>query len=246
MPNEPFSRRRGYRSDPPIEFVEELPKNLRSPILDIAVRHVASKPLLDIVTRVLDPYGTNPKKSGSSTVFFVRDRNLLEAREAVSICPWYSVYDITEALYRHLQRQDSRPGIPVEGAPHAPAFERQMNAYFVAAGIGWQLANGEIVRRGEEAFEAVVKTAQAEAETAGRPTAARRIREALQDLSRRPEPDYAGAVSHALSALEAIAKDVTAQGTLTLGQLIAQGKLSCHPLREYPSIGKVCVEVCQR
>ena len=74
-------------------------------------------------------------------------------------------------------------------------FEAAVNRFFKHHGIGWQLVNGEIVTRGEEAFETTVNTARAEPEQAGRPTAARRIHEALQDLSRRPEADYVGAIS---------------------------------------------------
>ena len=45
-------------------------------------------------------------------------------------------------------------------------------------------------------------------------------------FSRRPDADYAGGISHALAALEAVAKDVTGQENLTLGQVIAQGRLN--------------------
>jgi hypothetical protein len=78
--------------------------------------------------------------------------------------------------------------------PKAPAFEQAINDFFATKGIGWQLVNGEIVVRGTEAFEATVKTAKTALEDSGRPTAAQHIHEALQALSRRPEPNLPGAV----------------------------------------------------
>ena len=63
-----------------------------------------------------------------------------------------------------------------------------MNTFFVEEGIGWQLVNGQIVTRGTEAFESVVKDAGKALKKSGRPTAASHIHEALQDLSRRGAP----------------------------------------------------------
>ena len=47
------------------------------------------------------------------------------------------------------------------------------------------------------------------------------MREALRDISRRPQPDVTGAIQHAMAALEATAREVTGQRNLTLGQLIS-------------------------
>jgi hypothetical protein len=132
---------------------------------------------------------------------------------------WFRIYDIIERFWTQIRAKR-------EGEEAAAKFATKISDFFIENGIGWQLIDGQVVTRGEEAFETAVRTAQAELKGAGRPTAARRIHEALRDLSGRPEADYAGAISHALSALEAVAKDVTAQEALTLGQLIAQGKLN--------------------
>ena len=51
-----------------------------------------------------------------------------------------------------------------------------------------------------EAFESAVTEAKEALEKSGRPTAAGHIHEALQDLSRRPQADLAGAVYHAAGA----------------------------------------------
>ncbi len=51
-------------------------------------------------------------------------------------------------------------------------------------------------------------------------TAANHLHEALQDLSRRPQPDLAGAVYHAMGSLECLARDVTGDPKATLGEVL--------------------------
>jgi AbiJ N-terminal domain 4 len=130
-------------------------------------------------------------------------------------CDWFKVYDIIEALYARMQEHD-RGG----GGNDAPKFADALNQFFIEEGIGWQLEDGEIVTRGTEAFEAAVHTAVSELKNSGRPTAATRIQEALYALSRRPEPDLAGAISHAIAALECVAGDITGDTKATLGDFL--------------------------
>ncbi len=52
--------------------------------------------------------------------------------------------------------------------------------------------------------------------------AATEMREAFADISRRPEPDVTGAIQHAMTALEATARDVTGQPKPTLGKLVSR------------------------
>ena len=54
----------------------------------------------------------------------------------------------------------------------------------------------------------------------GHPAVANEIREALHDISRRPEPDVTGAIQHVMSALECTAREMTGQRNLTLGRLV--------------------------
>jgi hypothetical protein len=102
----------------------------------------------------------------------------------------------------------------------APAFRQAINDFFVTNGIGWQLVKGEIITRGAEGFEAAVKTARSTLEESGRPTAAKEIHEALQALSRRPEPDLRGAVYHAMGSLECLARAITGDPKATLGEIL--------------------------
>jgi hypothetical protein len=82
--------------------------------------------------------------------------------------------------------------------------------------------------RGSEAFSAVPKQAIQMLRGAGRLTAAGEIHEAIQDLSRRPNPDKTGSIQHAMAALECVARDVAGQPGKTFGKIISDhcGKLN--------------------
>ena len=112
-----------------------------------------------------------------------------EVEGLVYRCDWFKVYDIIEALHAKMAKNDFS-----RGQTDAPQFAEALNEFFIEEGIGWQLVAGHIVTRGTEAFEAVVTEATAALEATKRPTAAKHLHEALQDLSRRPEADLPGAV----------------------------------------------------
>ena len=98
--------------------------------------------------------------------------------------------------------------------------EVRLNQFFRERGIGWQMEEGAIQRRGLESFTHSVKVGERSLSSTGRPHAATELAEAVRDISRRPQPDTTGAVHHAMAALEATARDVTGQTKPTLGQLI--------------------------
>jgi hypothetical protein len=131
-------------------------------------------------------------------------------------CPWFRVYDVIEEILRHLAFHDTDP----EEELRAARLQRDLNDYFVYAGIGWQFVDDKVVVRGDEGFELAVKTAAVELRKDVRTTAAGQINEALQALSRRPEPNFRGAIFHGMGALECIARDLAGDQKLTLGQIL--------------------------
>jgi hypothetical protein len=135
----------------------------------------------------------------------------MELEGAVAVAEWPFVYDIAEAIYEYLTRNDSANAVP---------FQENLNGYFRRAGIGWQMVDGIVQTRGPEAFERSTREARQALVESGRLTAAAEIYEALRDLSRRPDPDLTGALHHGMGALEAIVRDLTHQPTATLGQLL--------------------------
>lgn len=129
-----------------------------------------------------------------------------EVRDLLGNCEWFEVYDFVEAL------AGSRSGTQA-------SFEEEVNRYFRIAGIGWQLVEGRLEIRGSEIFEQAVRNGQQELSRQGRSTAAGELHEAIQDLSRRPNPEITGSIQHAMAALECVARDACS-GKETLGDLV--------------------------
>jgi AbiJ N-terminal domain 4 len=212
---QPFSKRNRYRTPKEITLREVAPENLRYFVLQTA-KDLGWGPasLRSIVCRALR---VSPDPGNWTEYPNVND----EVSSVVSECEWFKVYDIIEALYAAMAKQDAitRKTAP-KFAHNASKFAEEVNEFFVEGGIGWQLVNGQIVTRGTEAFEAVVSDAMGALQASERPTAASHLHEALQDLSGRPKPGLAGAVYHAMGALECLARDVTGDPKATLGEVL--------------------------
>jgi hypothetical protein len=227
-----FSQRRGYARAREIRVREELPPSLRRPLVDIAARRVGSKRLREIVEGVLDPYGTDPHRPSEGVLFVSMfgqvDVDLNAVRERIDRCSWFRVYDIIEALFQVLAHQDQQGGIPVECSPHAHAFEQEVNNYFLHEGIGWQVIKGEVVTRGNDAFESTARTALGALAQTGKPTAAKHLQFAIGALSARPIANTSGAVAHATNAVECVLGEITGQA-MTLGKYLDKYPGLFHP-----------------
>jgi AbiJ N-terminal domain 4 len=206
----PFSQRYGYAGQRKEKSIwEDASENLRHCVLETAGDlGLAPSDIREISCAVLQ---RRPNPSNWSEYPNIWD----EAQKDVYGCEWFQVYDIIERIWSRFKRGDDHS---VWDEERAPAFQRAINDFFTANGIGWQLVKGEIITRGAEGFEAAVKTAKATLEECGRPTTGKEIHEALQALSRRPEPDLRGAVYHAMDSLECLTRAITGDTRATLGE----------------------------
>jgi AbiJ N-terminal domain 4 len=206
---QPFSKRNRLITPKEITIREDAPESLRYFVLDTA-RELGWSPssLRGVICRVLR---TRPDPGNWSEYPNVWG----EVQDLIYGCEWFRVYDIIEVLYGQIAENDES-----RSEQNAAAFAEAVNAFFLEEGIGWQLAEGQIVTRGTEAFETVVKDSTAALESSGRPTAAKHLQEALQDLSRRPQPDLPGAIYHAMGALECVARDLSGDPKATLGEIL--------------------------
>ena len=146
-----------------------------------------------------------------------------EVQERAHTCEWFKVYGFIERLHQAFREYDAE-----KYTNNAPIFVDEINAFFVENGIGWQLDAGKVVTRGDEAFESTVKTAEVTLEEASRRTAKSHLHNAILALSVRPEPNTAGAVAHATSAVECVLNDITGD-SLTLGKYLDRHPGLFHP-----------------
>jgi hypothetical protein len=249
-----FSERHNFVQPKGIRYRDELPAELRLPIVDLAGRWISSEALLKMVTAVLDPYGIEPKTPFRS--LFNRspqassptgDAALDATRKAITECSWPRVYDIVEFIYHFFKRQDGPEDEPpaVRGLRHisnggelAPLFESAVNRYFIHAEIGWQLRNGSIATRGDDVFESTISTSVNVLEQDEKPTAARHIQFAIGALSTRPKPNTSGAVSHATSAVECVLGEITNGKKKGLSDYLKKNPGLFHPALQQ-GLGKV-------
>jgi hypothetical protein len=186
---------------------------------EITVREDAPEGLRGFIKMVYYDLGKNPSDLRSITSRVLKispDSNNwsefpnidYEVGQHLENCEWYLVYDIIETIIQKLNGQEKT------------TFTEEMNEYFITNGIGWKIVNGLIETRGDEVFETAVKTVVSVLETAKLATAKTEIREALNDLSRRPTPDITGAIQHSLACLECVTREVTGDTKSTLGDLM--------------------------
>jgi len=198
-----FSRRYGFADHQGDELIRhDAPEPLRCGLLQSATEAgLRPSPLRQIVCGTLR---RRPNPANWSEYPNVWE----EVEGLVHSCDWYRVYDVIEAIYAALPA-------------HSKAkFETSINNLFAEEGIGWQLVDGEIQIRGEETFDAVVAQGRQIVDASGMTVAHTELHEAIQDLSRRPDPDLSGAVQHAMVALECVAREISGEAKPTLGELI--------------------------
>jgi hypothetical protein len=200
---EPFSKRSGYKAQEiEITIREDAPTAFREFIV-MTIYDLDYEPsfLRGVICRVLK---IAPDRNNWSQFPNIDG----EVFELITNCEWYRVYDIVEALCRHIRPQ------------HLMPFQDEINDYFKVNGIGWKIENGTIETRGSEVFEAAIERVEAVLDNAKLQTAKSEIKEAITDLSRRPKPDITGAIQHSLASLECVCREVVGDTKATLGDLM--------------------------
>lgn len=197
-----FSRRYGFAPSERDQLIrEDAPESLRCGLLQIVHDELDKKPrwLRSVICGVLRVRENPDNWSDYPNIW-------QEIQDMVLSCDWFRVYDIIEEIYKLLLRKK--------------VFEVKINDLFVEEGIGWQLVDGEIQVRGDEAFERILADSAEALDQPGMTTATSELREAIRDLSRRPKPDLSGATQHAMAALECVARQVSGDEKATLGGVI--------------------------
>jgi hypothetical protein len=204
-----------------ISFRDDLPAELREPLISILYPALPAVFLLDRIKHVYDPYGIANWPSGPPIRVSKEedDPDFVTAKRFLMNCEWFWLYTVIEDIFDQLTFYERELCTDEEEEPRAYPLQSEMNDYFKYAGIGWQMVEGRIVARGDDVFEQTVRRAETELVENGRSTAADRIRRAISNLSARPQPDRSGAISHATGAIECVLDDITGQH-MTLGAFL--------------------------
>jgi hypothetical protein len=209
-----FSKRYGFQK-PPIEVIrEEAPVSLRTFVLRKLSEQASGGGIHDVRRLVSNTLRYIPSPASQSV-----EEIWNEVVRAVNSCDWFLIYDLVEEIYRDLSWISN----------HQNAFLEEVNRLFEDQNIGWRLQpviTGDfgliapkIVFRGNEAFEMTIGQTEDALTLSGRDVASNEFKEAIQDLSRRPQPDLTGAVHHAIASLESVAAEVCGESGETLGRI---------------------------
>lgn len=123
---------------------------------------------------------------------------------------WYEFYDLIE---KALEID------PTTRSFHSEEAERLINKLFDEYELPFHLQEWIVVYRGHGNFEQVIRSTVTSLQEANRLTAKQEMEEAIQDLSRRPNPDISGAIQHSMAALECVLRTDTGDKA-TLGELL--------------------------
>ena len=213
-----FSNRLGFEKiEEEISIREDAPHELRGVVIDQAYAcKILPKLLRKIMCRILLKRPNDDNWSEFPNIDY-------EVRELIDECEWFEVYDIIETIYTSLK---SKPHLNT-----CNIFENQLNKYFIKNGIGWKIHEGLVEMRGSATFERSVDSTLNAFSSNNHPNAKNELKEAIDDLSRRPNPDITGAIQHAMAALECVAREICGDKKATLGEILKkQQGLIPHPL----------------
>lgn len=141
-----------------------------------------------------------------------KDNVVQEVHSLIEDAEWYQVYDAAEAVADELLRRN----LWDEYADYEAEINRTLEECFV----GWRMVEARFQVRGNDEVQAVIDRAVVDVAGSGLAVASKEMREAIDDLSKRPEPDLSGAVQHSYASLESIARYCTGDPTSTLGEIV--------------------------
>jgi len=194
---------------------------ISKPAVPIVVREGAPDPLRQLVWNGALKAGANMLALSQfilDSMFYPHyrpERALAEMTEnALMVCPWIEVYEMAEMIYAN------NTGVWRRHEDGRHTYQRDLNSLMDRIGIGWMMMDGKFEARGSASFENTVHQAEAALNEAGNATAENELRQAMQDLSRRPDADITGALQHAGAALECLARDICGDPKKTFGELV--------------------------
>ncbi|MBX3097827.1 MAG: hypothetical protein KF812_13310 [Fimbriimonadaceae bacterium] len=141
-----------------------------------------------------------------------KDNIVSEVHSLIQDAEWYQVYDGAEAIADEILRRHM--------VDEYALYEEELNRTLEECSVGWRMVNARFEVRGDEAVQAIQDRSLTQIAESGLTVATSEMKEAIADLSRRPEPDLSGAVTHAYASLESIAKHCTNETKGTFGDIL--------------------------
>jgi hypothetical protein len=176
-----FSKRHGYRGPAPeITIREDAPEVVRGYILSALRRYLDASQARQLICSTLNRLPDRGNWSPGN----VWD----EVTSHLENCEWFRVYDLLEAVYRNLLAHQNR--LMAGSTPFSTEeFVDDLNQMFEENGIGWKMEHGQILARGTEAFEVIIRQASPALQSVGMQTSSDELHKAIQAERRKEMED---------------------------------------------------------
>lgn len=144
-------------------------------------------------------------------------------KDAVYQDEWNEVFDLVEALNKHWQRNET-----YDSGRLRAAFVEALNECFESNLVGYRLINMEITPVDSNAEAEAITGALSDSDVVA--GARHSLDRAVELLADRTTPDYPNSIKESISAVEAIVKKITGEGTLGAGlKKLETAGLTIHP-----------------
>ena len=211
---ETFSKRHGYDK---VEHAEITVREGAPPAFrDLFVVLVGKYPVLgypyksvrnDVVYKILNKLPNDDPSDWQD------DKKKTDITGDIKSCKWNKVYDIYEKYFEYIKSYRQQ----------FDSVQKEVNDFLIEHGIGWKVICGRFKYRGSESFEKKIRSTEAIEKNGLYKTASTEIRQALNDLSKKPM-DITGAIQHAMASLECVTRTITGDEKLTLGKILNNNK----------------------
>ena len=239
-----FLRRYGLDPEPLITIRNEAPESLRNFLVTLYGKDVEL--YLGIILDSMRDVCAIPFSQAKYTEYTEISG---EVAALTMQCEWFHVYAAIEEIYnkliemREIRRRSpaSLSGLGTEpllnrdflsgSSSHqrtvyersqldANGFAKELNRYFRANGIGWQLTDGKVEYRGNDDFEITFNDSLIALDKSGLTVARRELMQARTALSIRPEPDLSGAITHSMNAWLSVSRAIIGNENADPGEIL--------------------------
>jgi len=128
--------------------------------------------------------------------------------------PWFTVYELLEFMANHLDRFVVAP--PHAQVQNQTAFRDTVNRILENENAGCRFVGGVLTEVTSPAEIEAIEKAMKDAESHGLGAVHTHIKQALELLGKKPEPDYRNAIKEAISAVESAANLIQGGKKMTL------------------------------
>lgn len=206
-----FSERYGYVSPQAILIKEDMPQEVVNAVCscldDLRANYDANMHYnYSCLERNVWRYFLNNKSSDFSTYYL---NKVLSSYVASTEHPWYKKLDLLEFVIKYMMNESAENN-NLNGITFCKHFATSLNQEFERLHYGYRIVDGKVAPITDEMEIEAIEKALAESKDNVRV----HLSEALKLFSDKEHPDFRNSIKESISAVEALCRELTGEGTL--------------------------------